>query len=309
MGKLELIRAIRPVALTGLEGLLFRFGFICHGAADPPEGDAVWARVVQSWQRLEADGLVIHHHPEARVRHHRGEAGSAVLIGHAFVTRGDETVESVIGSLLAAETDDDCFFASFGALSGRFALLLLKGPAQRAFHDPVGSRSLYYRADGELCLGSRAELIAHAFGLEQSPPAQTLIGSEEYQSRTVGYLPGDLTLNRGVHGLAPNNYHDLTERRTVRYWPHRAPRPTTFDEFFDALDEYFAALSSHLSEFYSPILGVTGGVDTRTMLAAFSNHGLAVQGVTWLRRGAARRRTRLPWSRRWPSTPASSTRT
>jgi hypothetical protein len=271
------------VATAGRNDLLFRFGFICHSESDSPEGDRVWREIVRSWRRLEVGGLVIHHHPEARVRHHRGEAGSAVLIGDAFATPAGQTIESVLDTLLAAESAD-VFLDSFDALSGRFALLVLKGSAQLAFHDPIGSRSVFYRRVGEFCIGSHAELVARAFGIGKSAAVQELIGTEEYESRTVKYLPGDLTLYEDLHGLAPNNYYDITERRTVRYWPRQSRRSSTFDDFFDALDEYFAALASHLRGRYSPILGVTGGIDTRTMLAAFSHYELPVQGVTWLRR-------------------------
>jgi hypothetical protein len=263
--------------------LLFRFGFICHSAAHHPEGDRVWAEVVQSWQRLEVAGLVIHHHPETPVRHHRRDGNSAVIIGDAFATPAGQTVESVLGTLLAAESDD-VFFDSFDALSGRFALLVLKASAQRAFHDPIGSRSVFYRGAGEFCIGSHSELVARAFGIGKSAAVQELIGTDEYESRTVKYLPGDLTLYDDLHGLAPNNYYDITERRSVRYWPRQRRRSTTFDDFFGALDEYFVALASHLRGRYSPILGVTGGIDTRTMLAAFSRYELPVRGVTWLRR-------------------------
>jgi asparagine synthetase B (glutamine-hydrolysing) len=273
---------VRAPTPTG-NSLLFRFGFICHSAAHHPEGDRVWAEVVQSWRTLEVAGFVIHHHPETLLRHHRRDGGAAVLIGDAFATPPGRTVESVLDTLLAAESDD-LFFDSFDALSGRFALLVLKGSARRAFHDPIGSRSLFYRGAGEFCLGSHAELIAHAFGMGKSEAVQELIGTAEYESRTVKYLPGDLTLYEDLHGLAPNNYYDITERRSVRYWPRQGRRSTTFDEFFGALDEYLAALASHLRGRYSPILGVTGGIDTRTLLAAFSRYELPVRGVTWLRR-------------------------
>lgn len=267
---------------TGNSGL-FRFGFICFPAADHPQGDRAWTNVVQSWQKFEVAGLVIYHHHEVPLRCQRGDSGAAVLIGEAFASPAARTVESVLSALLAAEADD-LVFDSFDALSGRFALLLLKGSVQRAFHDPIGSRSLFYRSTGGFCIGSHAELIARAFDHRRSRPVREFLASEEYKSRTVKYLPGDLTLYKGLHALAPNNYYDIIGRRTVRYWPRQSRRSTNFDDFFGALDDYFVALVSHLRGRYSPILGVTGGIDTRTIISAFCRYGLPFQGVTWLRR-------------------------
>jgi hypothetical protein len=148
----------------------------------------------------------------------------------------------------------------------------------------VGSRSLFYRAEGAFGLASHAELVADAFGDPDDEEARALVASEEFSSRSVKYLPGDLTMYAGVRALVPNCYYDIGARRTVRYWPRERCEPCAFEGFFDALDAHLGALASHLRGRYTPVLGVTGGIDTRTIMAAFRNHGLPFQGLTWRRR-------------------------
>ena len=259
---------------------LFRFGFLCVPAPGVPSTHRIWTDLAGRWPSLEVDGLVIYSHPEAPLQHHEGSGGSAVVVGEAFATSG--TVESVLADLLAAAADDG-FFEAFNRLSGRFALFFFKGSAQRALHDPMGSRSLYYRVGQEIGLGSHAELVARALGHRRSAKVREILTSAEYRSRTVKYLPGDLTVYEGVHGLAPNNYYDIRAGRTVRYWPRRPRREAGFDRFSAALDDHLGALASYLRDRRAPILGVTGGIDTRTIIAAFNRFGVPFAGATWLR--------------------------
>ncbi len=261
---------------------LFRFGFVCLPAGGRSVVDRSWTDVVRSWRQLEFGDLVIHHDPQAPV--HMVEAGgdSAVLIGEAFTVRATR-LESALESLLAVETDDR-LFAVIDELGGRFALIVRTGSAYRAFHDPLGTRSLFYRAEGELCIGSHPELVAAAFGDRDDPAAREVVASAEYKSRSVKYLPGDMTMFEGVRALAPNNLYDLVERRTVRYWPRRQRRRSAFNDFAGALDRHLGALAGHLRDRRSPIVGVTGGIDTRVLIAAFRRFELPFRGMTWRRK-------------------------
>lgn len=226
---------------------------------------------------------MIHHHPETAVRRLDLNGGTAVLLGEGFAH--GEPVDAVLAGLLTAP-DDDAFFDRFEALGGRFALLVLKGSTQRLLHDAIGSRTVYYAARGEPCVASHSELVARAFGHGRSAEVAAILASDEYRSRSVRYLPGDLTVYEGVHGLAPNSYYDLGSGRTVRYWPRSARRATTFDDFAAALDGHLDALAAHLRDRHEPVLGITGGIDTRTLIAAFARHGLRFRGVTWVRRSS-----------------------
>ena len=261
---------------------LFRFGFVCVPAGGQPVVDRSWTDVVRCWRRLEFGDLVLYHDPETPVHLVEAPGDSAILIGEAF-TANATGVESALGSLLAAKTDER-FFDVIDELSGRFALIVRTGSAYRAFHDPLGTRSLFYRAAGELCIGSHAELVADAFGDRANPAARQVVASEEYKSRSVKYLPGDMTMFEGVRALAPNNLYDLVRRRTVRYWPRRERQPSHFSGFAAALDRHLAALAGHLRDRRAPIVGVTGGIDTRVLIAAFHRFELPFRGMTWRRK-------------------------
>lgn len=263
------------------DSLLFRFGFICFAAADQPAGDDAWRTIVRSWRRFDHDGFVVYYHPETALRHFSRDGGYAILIGSAFAVPAGQSVESVLTAILDAHTDDHVF-GELDRLSGRFALLICKDSRRLAFHDSVGSRSLFYRSTGAFCLSSHAALVAHAFGHRRSDRVRELMTLAEYKSRTVRYLPGDLTVYTDVYALVPNNYYDLTARRPVRYWPRRTRQAATFTDFLAALDEYFAAFAAYLRGRSTPVLGVTGGIDSRAIMAAFAYYGLRMEGVTWM---------------------------
>jgi hypothetical protein len=268
-------------------GRPFRFGFACVPADHSGAGEK-WSRVVRGWSRIEVDGLVIRLDAETPLHERTGPGGHAILIGEAFATPGED-VGTVLDELLAT-TSDGRFFERFEALSGRFALIVMTDGVQRVLHDPIGSRSVYYRIGAEPCLASHAELVASAYGHGRSADAAAILASEEYRSRTVKYLPGDLTVYENVHGLSPNSYYDIADRQTVRYWPREPRRPAGFDRFAGVIDGHLEALAVHLAG-RDPILGISGGIDTRMLIAAFRAHELPFHGVTWLRRkgGVAQR--------------------
>jgi hypothetical protein len=85
----------------------------------------------------------------------------------------------------------------------------------------------------------------------------------------------------GIVQLAPNNYVDVVRGETVRYWPRRAVGSVRFDEFKVIADEYFENFARYLERTYTPVIGLTGGGDSRTLIAALRTFGLKPKTVTW----------------------------
>ncbi|UJA21100.1 hypothetical protein HJD18_13350 [Thermoleophilia bacterium SCSIO 60948] len=266
-----------------LENRLFRFGFLCTALDSEPSPQRYLPEEAQGWGRLEVGDLVVHHHPETRLTSRDRGADRVVAIGEAFAA--GERLETALDRLLAS-ADDAGFFDALDSLSGRFALIVLRGDERWVLHDPIGSRAVYYRLGSEACVASHAELVALAFGHGPSAETETVIASEEYASRSVKYLPGDLTIHDGVFGLAPNNLLDLRTGRTRRFWPREDRVRNGFEEFASRLDRHLLALADHLRvEQRLPLIGVTGGIDTRVLLATYDETPGGLEGVTWMRRG------------------------
>ena len=275
-------RAIRPPRVVPPETenrLLFRFGYLLHAAATPPEGGALWSRLGGSWIATAVGPFVLVTHPETRMA--RADEGErvTVLLGDAFFTV--EPLERAPLAALAA-ADDDGIPALLDQLSGRFAVITRRGGRTRFYHDAFGARSTFYRKSGPLGLASHPELLAHAFGDRLWPEMMRFVGSQWFRRKTPAMLPTDATLYEGILALLPNHGYAVEEQRPFRYWPRHERRRTaaTFDEFFAAIDTYFRGMVRFLAG-REVIVSITGGIDSRTLIAALRHYGVPLRTVTW----------------------------
>ena len=259
--------------------LLFRFGYLLHAAATPPEGSALWSRLGAAWGRTAVGPYVLVTHPETRVA--RADEGErvTVLLGDAFFTV-DPLERAPLAALAAA--DDDEIPALLDQLSGRFAVITRRDGRTRLHHDAFGSRSVFYRQSGALGLASHPEVFAHTFGDRAWPEMVRFVGSEWFRRKTPAMLPTDATWYEGVFALLPNHGYAVEERRPFRYWPRHERRRTTatVDEFFAAIDTYFRGLAAFLAG-RQVIVSITGGIDSRTLIAALRHYGVPLRTVTW----------------------------
>jgi hypothetical protein len=260
--------------------LLFRFGFIVMR----PE-EASRARRLQeflpAWTSRTLFGWELMHHPETRILSYADEDVGLVVLGEAFDIAPDGPgVDAVCARLLRAT--GDAFWRAFDQLSGRFALLVVTSEGTRLLHDPFGARSLFYRSAGSPAFASHSELLALAFEHATDALVAELRGLPEYRARGVAYLPGDWTAFSGIWGLTPNNYLDLERGTTVRYWPRQRRAETSFDDFFSHLEGYLSAFVRYIGDHHTPVLGLSGGIDSRALIAAFRAHGAPIKLVTWI---------------------------
>jgi hypothetical protein len=281
------VRDNRRVPFVRGEPLLYRFGFFCGAAGELPSGDR-WEELRLAWRHTQVGELVILSHPEAPLEL---ISGSAVLIGHAFAAEGNRSVVELLEAAVSVGFDS-ALHKALDLLSGRFALITTQWGG-RVYHDAVGSRTVFYRLDEPLCVASHAGLIADLLGVALDPLAEAIRREPEYRSRSVAYLPGDLSVYDGVRALVPNNYYEISSGRTVRYWPRAAREKTTIEQFSSCVDAYFSSFASYLRDNrLTPVLGVTPGIDSRAIIAAFRHYRVPMKYVTW--KGYA-----LP-KREWP---------
>jgi len=274
---------------------LFTRGFLGFPAAEPPTASSdLWSAIDGRWKRTEFHDLVIRHHPRTPVAVAGGEDCSVMLLGDAFESDHEGDASGLLSRLLPgkrwlakrsiaqalAGSSEAELHQRLLTLSGRFALLVRRGERTRVYHDPFGSRTVYYLDGGPHAFGSHVELLAAAYGLARSEAVRELIAMPEVSSRLVQYLPGDVTLCDGVRGLPPNHFVELTTRRVERFWPVAAVTATTFDQLFSQVDSYLAGLTRFLAA-KEIVLGITGGVDGRVILAGLLARKARVTGVTW----------------------------
>ncbi|OZI48368.1 hypothetical protein CAL21_10910 [Bordetella genomosp. 4] len=140
---------------------------------------------------------------------------------------------------------------------------------------------MFYSPEHRGVIASHAGIFAEVFNLPINPETKKFMQSPVYQSRTVRYLPGDLTCWARVYAVVPNNYLDLSQAKLTRYWPVVPKRETTYEEFFEQFDCHVKGLLDAIRERYL-LVGITGGIDSRAVFAAMLKYGVPFNGVTWL---------------------------
>lgn len=231
---------------------------------------------VGGWNRLLTPGFKFFIHPEAAVHRVEDAEGRVVLvIGDVLVAHGESSLDDLLLRVAAGEREplDD--------LTGRFALAILDGEEGNLVHDPLGSQSIFRTLGPMPVFSSHASLIAECNDLRASQRIKKYMASDEYRARVTRFLPGDLTLYEEVVHLIPNNELNLRTGETHRYWP-RASIPTgTFNDLVNVWDEYFRAYVRFFQQRYRPVIGLTGGLDSRAVIATVHSMSLEAKYVTW----------------------------
>lgn len=264
--------------------LLYRFGFVALDRdAYPLKAEAHATPRDLGWAARRMGSVMLWTHPEAPLRVSRAGETRFVVVGDAVpetdAAAGDPFAPERLAQVLAG--GDAALLDFLDTFAGRFALLVVEPGRVRVFHDPLGSRAVFYHGAGPFAVASHADLLARCVGAPPDAAVAALRHHPDFHRRKTKSLPGDLTRASGVYALTPNNCFDSATGRTVRYWPREPNRPGSLEAFHDRLGQSLAALGRYVSGRYAPVVGATAGADTRVVIAAFMHLDVPFETATW----------------------------
>ncbi|MCX7302935.1 MAG: hypothetical protein NTV73_01165 [Hyphomicrobiales bacterium] len=259
--------------------LLYRFGFICHRKGEEPLGDEVWQAISKDWLRHPYGNFVVWLHPETTLSVCGDNDRRALVIGDAIGVGAREGRPLAQGAAAVSNGELPDVLYDY---TGRFALFILEGDDALIFNDPIGSRSVFYTVTDPVAVASHAALLARAQSRSVREDMAAFVVSEPFRKRKPAYLPGDDTIHQDTYQLIANNFFDVGQRRSIRYWPSLRRVKYGFDELLAEFDNYFRSLSGFLQA-KNTIVSITGGIDSRTIIAGLRYYNSVPQGVTWLR--------------------------
>ena len=200
-----------------------------------------------------------------------------VVIGDIYDNDGAD-VEDKIRQLA-----DGDILENFAAvdLGGRYALIVIMNDDVLIVNDPFGSRAVHYFIDSKFAVSSHESLLALFFNTQLDQGVEDFRAAPQYQDRTVSYLPGNLSVFKSIRRLPPNHAYMFRSRAIVRYWPHLSVEETTEEQVFVIFERALKALRDYVVRYYNPILSITGGVDSRSIVTTFHENGTPFSGVTW----------------------------
>lgn len=250
----------------------FRLGFI----SAPRRHRFKEQTFLHQWNRVLAHGFKLFVHPETTIcRVDNADGATVFAIGDIFVAHGDLRLDEILLRVAAGDR------AALDDITGRFALLVLNGDEGSVMHDPLGSQAIFRTLGPNPVISSHATLIAECDSLSPSPRVRRYMASEEYRSKVTRFLPGDWTVYDDIVHLIPNNELDLRTGTTSRYWPRENVQRATFGDVLSAWDEYFSAYADFVAPRYKPIIGLTGGLDSRAVISTLHDKGVKAKYITW----------------------------
>lgn len=221
-----------------------------------------------------APSFLITSHPELNV--------SNIVLGHRSLTligyildpnKPDHDNFQVIEELLLENSSFEEVVESTFELCGNWILLYKEDQQVFLFHDCTGVRSLFY-TDGsranELWFASQPRLIASFLGLQEDKEAHDFMKVQKEQS--VDYWwPGNSSPYSEIKALLPNHYFDAQKREVIRYWPDRNLRRLESQEAREQIASRLEKIMVAASHRFELALALSGGWDSRVMLAASKN--------------------------------------
>lgn len=258
--------------------LKYRYGFLITTQKNQFDLSAYPA--LSRWDTIECGPAVIAYHYEARLSQFHFQNHIVYTLGDIFTAHGLRNLQE---SLRRFSEQDD--WDAIDDLSGRFAILVYNKTTncfEKILTDPIGSRSLFYSTTTKGIVASHSALLAEVLDLKRDEKTIEFIKSEDFLSIRTKFLPADLTMYKDIYGLPANHYYSFELKKAVRFWPRKPIESCTLETLLKVSKEY---LNNQINYFVSsgirPIIGLTGGVDCRSIIAAWHSRKSRFKCLTW----------------------------
>jgi hypothetical protein len=192
-----------------------------------------------------------------------------LLIGTVFdLDHRDRSARDIADRLLAegVRSGIDAMLASMDSLLGRFAIVAEIGGQRIAFNDAAATRTVYFaRYNGKIALSSHATLLA---GMLDIAPRTGPV-------RLIRHWPANETVYPGVRQIIPNFALYLESGSLRRFWPREERATMPLEEAIDRAESLLVRAAECVASKWRPAVSLTGGLDSRTTLAAFKGIPIA----------------------------------
>lgn len=269
---------------TSITERYYRFGYIANVGNYPVFKESLNSQLA-SWKSFKAGTLHLRLHPECPIFSGGQDGRHIVILGHVFDAL-NKVLDSqkVCDSLAKHKTLSSSFLSELDNLAGRYVVFANFGTGWDVYPDAFGSKMRLFSPEAPGMVASHSSLLANASGAQLDFDMFAFMSSEAYRKRDVKNLPGLATEYENVFVAPANHALDLTQMHLHRFWPRENIRHTNealaesiFIQYLDNYSDYVA------QRFDKDIFGLTGGMDSRTMLAPLLAKGVNIEAFTLLR--------------------------
>lgn len=204
--------------------------------------------------------------------------GDPIDRDRAVMVRGPLDLDGAIALNFDAVSD-----AVMDRLAGSFLFLLTIGNETRIFLDADASMGLVYDPATQEVASTAELLVGDAY---HDRLQHDLIAA--FDARRDGWFTAGLTAHKGVYRLLPNHSLSLSSFAASRHWPAAMPAyDSDTGATIRAIGEEVARSTAAIIADGSAVSALTGGFETRALLAANRDNRKAMDWVTVAAPGSA----------------------
>ncbi len=230
-------------------------------------------RTLEGWSELDiGNGYLASAHPHLNTTVARYGDRTIILLGYLLdPVNPHQNDEEIAERLVKQASSFTLLLKELKPLGGRYAIIFSSPSCTRIFSDPAGFRELCYfmDGDGKWWVSSQASLMAEFHPLGKNEKALEDLGRLDLFRNTMEYwFPGKITPYEGVNHLTPNHYFDFESGQTARFWPTEDLKTISSMECIEESARLLKGIMRSAVNRFDLALAVTGGLDTRVLLAA-----------------------------------------
>lgn len=181
--------------------------------------------------------------------------------------------QEVVDNLAQCDTIREAFRKT-DFMNGRYVMIVSDDKHQYIISDSTASKQVYYyfNEDGNFAIGSTPSIITNFFECTKTDNQDLLeyLNSDRYVNHNKSWF-GIETPYKDMFLLLPNHYLDLEHKNTTRFWPVTNNPAKETNEAIKYIAEIMRGTIESASNRYKLHCSLTGGWDSRMILAASKN--------------------------------------
>lgn len=241
--------------------------------------------IISNWKVYGFSDIKVLCHPELDVNLASHANGNVIVIG-TFFNPIDKIFCSrqIANELASIEFDSDLFFEALKPLSGRFVVFKKSKTGWIALPDAFGSKQRFFSARNNGIISSHCNLLAQLTNESIFNLSTALILHEHYRRRDVKYLPGLITEYEDIYYCPSNHYIEINTSKIKRFWPNKNIKHNDIAIVDNVFIRYLDGYSDYIKESFDfELFGLTGGLDSRTLLSCLLAKDVSINSFTIFR--------------------------
>lgn len=224
--------------------------------------------ILDDWSTLDLKtGYQLRTHPSLSVTHIHNATTEITGLGVFFDAHSVGANDKTIIQRLADTCDGfTSLEKALAALGGRWVLIASINGQSRIYHDAGGQKSVFFHtsATNDKFICSSPSLLEHIDVVTKDKKLQ-----EEFEAYpNSGSWPINILPYFDVQQLLPNHYLELENLAVNRYWPLYKLPELSVESASQKMASLLKSLTESATQRKSCILNLTGGYDSRLILAS-----------------------------------------